>query len=197
MRTRSSKGWGQLPREIARALASGNLNWYEGNMMWAIVYKTIAFNKEEDKIPKSQMTDLTGINKRHLSRTINSLLKKGMIFRRGNVYGVQTDFSKWEKTPNQVYKEKKHLIRAERVPIQGENTPNQVPSRDLSKRTIKKGGLQPSLREDQIKENKEGITRSINLFKDLMKKQEEKDKAFISEKQSDIDNLREKKVRKK
>ncbi|GAI64333.1 unnamed protein product [marine sediment metagenome] len=157
MRTRSGAGWGRLPRAIARALASGNLNWYEGNLMWAIVYKTIAFNKEEDKIPKSQMVELTGINKRHLSRTINSLLKKGVIFRRGNVYGVQTDFSKWENTPNQVYKEKKHLIRAERVPIQGENTPNQVPSRDLSKRAIQEKGLSASQKEKKHEEFKKGF----------------------------------------
>jgi len=157
MRTRSSAGWGRLPRVIARALASGNLSKCEGNLMWAIVYKTIAFNKEEDKIPKSQMTDLTGINKRHLSRTINSLLKKGVIFRKGNVYGVQLDFSKWENTPNQVYKEKKHQSRAKRVPIQGNNTPIQVPSRDLSKRAYQEKGLSASLREEKLKEFKKGL----------------------------------------
>ncbi|MBA7585423.1 hypothetical protein ES708_27402 [subsurface metagenome] len=157
MRTRSGLGWGRLPRAIARALASGNLNWYEGNLMWAIVYKTIAFNKEEDKIPKSQMTDLTGINKRHLSRTINSLLKKGMIFRRGGVYGVQRDFSKWENTPNQVYKEKKHLIRAKRVPIQGKKTPNQVPSRDPSQENIQEKGLSTQEKKKKRKEYKKGL----------------------------------------
>ena len=173
MRTRSGAGWGRLPRAIARALASGNLNWYEGNLMWAIVYKTIAFNKEEDKIPKSQMTDLTGINKRHLSRTINSLLKKGMIFRRGNVYGVQTDFSKWKNTPNQVYKEKKHLIRAERVPIQGENTPNQVHSRDLSKRAYQEKGLSTQERKKKKKEYKTGLAmmkEAIKRSKDRKRK---------------------------
>jgi phage replication O-like protein O len=164
MRTRSGEGWGQLPRAIARALASGNLNWYEGNLMWAIVYKTIAFNKEEDKIPKSQMSDLTGINKRHLSRTINSLLKKGVIFRRGNIYGVQRDFAKWENTPNQVYKEKKHLIRDKMVPIQGKNTPDQVPSRDPSKRTIQEKGLSTSLGEEQRKKFMEGLH---GLMKDI------------------------------
>jgi len=166
MRTRSGLGWGRLPRAIARAMASGNLNWYEGNLMWAIVYKTIAFNKEEDKIPKSQMTDLTGINKRHLSRTINSLLKKGMIFRRGNVYGIQSDFTKWVKTPNQVYKEKKHLIRAKMVPIQGKNTPDQVPSRDLLKRTNQEKGLSASLGE----ENREDYKKRMHALLENIKR---------------------------
>lgn len=149
MRTRSGEGWGQLPRAIARALASGNLNCYEGNLMWAIVYKTIAFNKEEDKIPKEQLVSLTGIHRRHLKRTVNSLLKKGVIIKKDNVYGVQRDFTKWENVPNQVYKEKKVPIQGENVPIQGENVPNQVPSRDLSKRTNQEKGLQPSLGKEE------------------------------------------------
>lgn len=151
MRVRSSEGWGQLPRAIARALASGNLNWYEGNLMWAIVYKTIAFNKEEDKIPKGQMTDLTGIHRRHLKRTVNSLLKKGMIFRKDNVYGVQRDFTKWENVPNQVYKEQKVPIQVKNVPNQVKNVPDQVPSRDLSKRAYQEKGFS-KVREGKSKE---------------------------------------------
>ena len=164
MRTRSGEGWGQLPRAIARALASGNLNCYEGNLMWAIVYKTIAFNKEEDKIPKEQLVSLTGIHRRHLKRTVNSLLKKGVIIKKDNVYGVQRDFTKWENVPNQVYKEKKVPIQGENVPNQGENVPNQVPSRDLSKRTIQEKGLSASLgKEDREKflENYRKMVESI------------------------------------
>ena len=157
MRTRSGEGWGQLPRAIARALASGNLNCYEGNLMWAIVYKTIAFNKEEDKIPKEQLVSLTGIHRRHLKRTVNSLLKKGVIIKKDNVYGVQRDFTKWENVPNQVYKEKKVPIQGENVPNQGENVPNQVPSRDLSKRTYQEKGLSAELREEKLKEYEKGL----------------------------------------
>ena len=135
MRTRRSEGWGQLPRAIARALAGVNLSKNEGKVVWAIVYKTIAFNKLEDKIPQSQLVDLTGIDQRNLFRTVNSLLKKGVIFRRGSIYGVELDFSKWENTPVEVYS-KKYTSSGGKYTSSGvKNTPVAVDSRDLSKRT--------------------------------------------------------------
>lgn len=155
MRTRSGAGWGKLYRDIARAFAGVKLNGYESKMLWAIVYKTIAFTKEEDKIPRSQFVSLTGINKRHINRTINSLLKKGIIIRKCNIYGVQRDFTKWEKTPNQVYTEKKHLIREETTPNQGEKTPNQADSRDPSQENYQEKAFSKPItqkqREDLIK----------------------------------------------
>ncbi|GAI57922.1 unnamed protein product, partial [marine sediment metagenome] len=102
MRIRSSEGWGQLPRRIALALAGAKLNGSEGRIVWAIVYKTIAFTKLEDRIPRIQFVEITGIADRHLDFIFNSLLKKGVILRKDNVYGIQTDFSKWEIPPNQV-----------------------------------------------------------------------------------------------
>ncbi|MBA7586895.1 hypothetical protein ES708_28902 [subsurface metagenome] len=135
MRTKEVKGWGRLPRSLARALAGAKLNVYEGRVVWAIVYKTIAFNKLEDKIPQSQLVDLTGIVQRNLFRTVNSLLKKGVIFRKGNKYGVELDFSKWKNTSLEMYKEK--YISGERKYISGDvkNTSLEMDSRDLLKRT--------------------------------------------------------------
>ncbi|GAJ18336.1 unnamed protein product, partial [marine sediment metagenome] len=66
MRTRSSKGWGQLTRTIARALAGAKINGSESRVLWAMVYKTIAFNKASDGIPWSQLEELTGIDQWHL-----------------------------------------------------------------------------------------------------------------------------------
>lgn len=179
MRTRSGEGWGQLPRAIARALASGNLNWYEGNLMWAIIYKTIAFNKLEDKIPKDQLVSLTGIHRRHLKRTVNSLLKKGVIFKKDNVYGVQRDFTKWENVPNQVYKEKKVPIQVKNVPNQVKNVPNQVPSRDLSKRAFQEKGLsafQRRKKQEEFKKGFEMMKEAIGKVPDEKKKISESNK---------------------
>ncbi len=173
MRTRSGEGWGQLPREIARALAGEKFNGYEGKVVWAIVYKTIAFTKEEDKIPQSQLVKLTGIHQRHLYRAVNSLLKKGVIFKRGNVYGIQRDFSKWENTPNQVYTKKIPLIRAEIPLIREENTPNQVDSRDLSKRAIQERGLSASKDKKRGKKQWEIIHKAKKEFERILKEKKE------------------------
>lgn len=174
MRTRSSEGWGQLPRTIARALAGIKLNGYEAKLIWAMVYKTIAFNKVEDRFPRSQMVKLTGINRRHLDRTINSLLKKGVIFRRGLLYGIQRDLSKWEIAPNQVYTKRKHLIREKIAPNQGKNVPEEVHSRDLSKRTIQEKGLSTRLGERKEREVPKGLKDLIESIGNSPEKKKEK-----------------------
>ena len=135
MRIKEVKGWGQLPRELARALAGAKINGSESRVLWAMVYKTIAFNKSNDGIPWFQLEELTGIDQWHLGRSINSLLKKGIIFRKGNIFGVQLDFSKWETPPKQVVKDKTPPDQGELPPDQGELPPKRVDSRDLSKRT--------------------------------------------------------------
>ena len=178
MRTRSSKGWGQLPRTIARAFAGTYLNEYESKLIWAIVYKTIAFNKLEDRIPQSQFVSLTGIDQRNLSRPINSLLKKGIIIKTGSVYGIQRDISKWKNTSLQVYTEKIHLETVKITSQERKNTSPEMDSRDLSKRAFQEKGLSAKLGREQIKKNKEGITRSKEIFKRLLAEQEERDKKF-------------------
>ncbi len=189
MRTISGKGWGQLPREIAMALAGAKINGSESRMLWAMVYKTIAFNKSNDGIPWSQLEELTGIDQWHIGRAINSLLKKGIIFKKDNVFGIQTDFSKWEVPPKRVAMRERPPNQGELPPNQGDLPPNQVDSRDLSKRTIQEKGFSTSLEKDQIERNKKGITRSKEIFKQLMRDQEAKDKAFIKKKQSDLSNI--------
>ncbi|GAI85722.1 unnamed protein product [marine sediment metagenome] len=165
MRTRSSEGWGQLPRAIARALAGTDLREYEAKLIWAIVYKTIAFNKIEDRIPQSQFVSLTGIDQRNLSRTINSLLKKGMIFKRGNVYGIQRDFTKWENTSPQVYTEKYISSEKKYIGRDVKNTSPETDSRDLSKRAIQEKGLSPS----EKKKKKEIVDRGLKMLKETLK----------------------------
>lgn len=136
MRTRSGEGWGQLPRAIARAFAGINLGSNESKVVWAIVYKTIAFNKIEDKIPGSQLVDLTGIEKRNMYRAVNSLLKKGVIFKKDSVYGIQRDFSKWEKVSVETLTVKRCQYEEKKVSVEEKKVSLETHSRDLSKRTI-------------------------------------------------------------
>jgi len=152
MRTRSSKGWGQLPRTIARAFAGAKLNGSESRIVWAIVYKTIAFNKSEDEIPWSQLSDLTGIDQWNLTRPINRLLKKGVILRKGFVYGIQTDFSKWKIPSNQMVIKVLPSVSKELPSVSKELPSNQMDSRDLSKRAFQEKGLSASQRRKKYKE---------------------------------------------
>ena len=161
MRTKSPAGWGQLPRSIARAFAGAKINGSESRVLWAMVYKTIAFNKSNDGIPWSQLAELTGIDQWNLSRPINSLLKKGVIFTKEGRYGIQTDFSKWKIPSNQMVIKDSPSVSKDSPSVSKDSPSNQMDSRDPSKRTIKRKGLSTSLREEQIEKNKRGIHRFV------------------------------------
>ncbi|GAJ08917.1 unnamed protein product, partial [marine sediment metagenome] len=132
-------------------------NVYESRVVMVIVHKTIAFNKLKDRIPRLQFTEITGIADRHLDRTINSLLKKGVIFKKDSVYGIQRDFEKWETPPLQVYKVKTPPLEVKNPPLEVKNPPLEVDSRDLSKRAYQEKGLSTSEREEKKKEYKTGL----------------------------------------
>ncbi|GAH91535.1 unnamed protein product [marine sediment metagenome] len=166
MRTRSGEGWGKLPRKLSLALAGAKLNGSESRVVWAIIHKTIAFNKEKDRIPWPQLEVLTGIDQWHLGRSINSLLKKGVILTKYNVYQIQLDFTKWETPPKQVVKDKTPPNQGELPPDQGELPPKRVDSRDLSKRAYQEKGLSTS----EKKKKKEADERGLKMLKEVLKK---------------------------
>jgi len=170
MRTRSGEGWGQLPRKLALALAGARLNVYEFRIVLAIMYKTTAFNKSKDRIPWSQLAEITGINLRHLTRTINSLLKKGVITKEGFVYGLQEDFSKWETLPYMVVKDKTLPSMVKTLPSMVKILPSMVGSRDLLKRTNQERGfIKPGeeKRERKIPEGLKQLRKDIKNFPGL------------------------------
>jgi len=162
MRTRSGEGWGQLPRKLTLALAGAKLNGYEFRIVLGIMYKTTAFNKSKDQIPWSQLAKITGINLRHLTRTINSLLKKGIIIKEGFVYGLQEDYSKWETLPNMVVKAKTLPNPVKTLPNPDETLPNTVGSRDLLKRTNQERGFIKPGEEKKGREVPEGLKLLIS-----------------------------------
>ena len=165
MRTRSPEGWGQLPRAIARALAGAKINGSESRVLWAMVYKTIAFNKSADGIPWSQLAELTGIDQWNLSRPINSLLKKGVIFTKDNRYGIQTDFSKWKIPSNQ-------MVVIDSPSIRKDSPSIQMDSRDLSKRTIQERVFTKPLggkKEREVPEGLKNLIKNIGNFPGIKK----------------------------
>ena len=167
------KGWGQLPRNLAKVLAGTKLNVYEGKVLWAIVYKTIAFNKLEDKIPQKQLVELTGIDKRNMNRTVDSLLKKGVIFRKGNRYGVKLDFYICEKSSLQVTNEKVISVEGKVISTDDKKSSLQTPSRELSKRAFQEKGFSPSKEKKKSKKYLEIIRKSRLDFQRGLKEKKE------------------------
>jgi len=161
MRIKEIEGWGKLPRILSKVMARTDLSKNEGKVFWAIVHKTIAFNKLEDKIPQSQLVELTGIDQRNLFRTVNSLLKKGVIFRKGSIYGVELDFKKRKNTSVVMYEEKYISSEEKYISSDVKNTSLLTDSLDLSKRAIQERGLSPL----EKKKKKEAIERGLKMLK--------------------------------
>ena len=174
MRIKEVKGWGQLPREMARALARAKINGSESRVLWAMVYKTIAFNKASDRIPWSQLSELTGINEWNLSRSINSLLKKGLILKKDKGYGFLIDYNK-EGTPSkQMVKGESPSVSKDLPSVSKDLPSNRMDSRDLSKRAIQEKGLSASKDKKRGKKQLEIIRKARMEFERILKEKKEK-----------------------
>ena len=170
MRTRSGEGWGQLPRKIAKGLARTMLGSNEGQIVWSIVYKTLAFNKTKDRVPGSQFQDLTGIDKRNLYRAINSLLKKGIIIKEGFVYGLNIDFFEDKKVSLDTSEDKIVSLDHKKVSLDTQKVYQVTHSRDLLIRTNQERGfIKPTeeKRERKIPEGLKQLRKDIKNFPGL------------------------------
>jgi phage replication O-like protein O len=179
MQIKEVKGWGQLPREMARALARAKINGSESRVLWALVYKTIAFNKASDRIPWSQISELTGIDEWNLSRSINGLLKKGLIMKKVDGYGFLIDYDK-RGTPSKRMVEKDSPSVSKDSPSVSKDLPsNRMVSRDLSKRAFQEKGLsafQRRKKQEEFKKGFEMMKEAIGKVPDEKKKISESNK---------------------
>jgi phage replication O-like protein O len=98
----TQKGFIKIDNDIAQALMRRNLSKYQSRILWAIFRKTFGFNKDEDWISNSQLVEMTGIHKAHISRTIKELLDRNIVTKRGNKIGFQKDNQQWRELPKGV-----------------------------------------------------------------------------------------------
>ena len=107
-----------IANEIVEVLAKTYLSSYESQVLWVIFRKTYGWHKKEDWITNTQISDMTGIAKSHISRTIKKLIQRKIIIRVNKKLAFQKDYDQWEKLPKQVTSEK--------LPIQDKKLPKQV-----------------------------------------------------------------------
>ncbi len=99
-------GYTTIANEIVEALAHITLTAYETRVLWALLRKTYGWHKKSDRISYSQWEQMTGLNRRHLGRTLIQLAERKIITiaSRGNnvslEYSFQKDYSKWITTEN-------------------------------------------------------------------------------------------------
>ncbi len=91
-----------IANEIAEALARTNLTAYEHRVLWCIFRKTYGWQKKEDWIALSQIVEMTGMHKAHVSRSKKLLLIRNMVTQRGNQLGFNKLWQQWKELPNGV-----------------------------------------------------------------------------------------------
>lgn len=130
---RFDHGWGRLPRILPIKMARLKLGQYESQVAWAIVYYTVGYSKFDDHIAQSQLVEITGIDKRHMNRTIKSLIKKGVIVKKGNRYRLLLNINDMIKTPPEVTYHKVTWTGIEYTSRGVKKSPPEADSKDSSK----------------------------------------------------------------
>lgn len=119
-----------IHNEVLEALAKINLSPYETRVLFVIWRKTYGFidkttglRKKIDWIAGSQISEMTGLDRRHVSRALKGLKEKHVISRDDNKTGFSKEFM---KLMSSVEMTKEEMSSVETPPV--EMTP--TPSRD-------------------------------------------------------------------
>ena len=162
MRLKNDDCWGQLKRGTSKSLARVKINGSESRILWAIVHKTISYNKLSDYISESQFLEMTGISTWHQDKQINSLIKKGVIFGKDRIYGLCKEFLVFEATPKQEEKKRATPNQEESTPKQDGSYPQTGVYKRSSQEKKQKKGLSTSRDKDQLEINK----RMVSVMKE-------------------------------
>ena len=175
------QGWGRHPRELYKYQAKLKLKQYESQILRAINCFIVGHSKYDETISVSQLVEMTGIDKRNVNSTVNSLIKKKAIEVKENRYRLLfTDDIK--VIPTDDYKKikvmwsgKKFICTDDRShPAGVKSHPTRRTPKTLSKDSLrlspKKKEIFSKLSEEEIEKNKK---RALDIVEELKKKYEE------------------------
>jgi phage replication O-like protein O len=158
-------GYTRLANELLDALIGAGLTSRQWAVVMAVVRKTYGFNKKSDEIGLSQLAQMTGIDKAHLSRTVRELETARVIHREAGVHGHKLSINKhhkqWGLLKEQPQLPKKQQLLNEQLGVAEratlgvadsaiEGLPNQQPQKTSFKnkgKTTPKDTIPHSLRE--------------------------------------------------
>lgn len=95
-------GMTSIANEIVEVLAKTQLNGYESRFLWALWRKTYGWHKKEDWISNSQLVEMTGLKKSHISRTEKRLIQRNIVTKNGNKMSFNKSYGAWLELPKMV-----------------------------------------------------------------------------------------------
>lgn len=101
-------GYTRIANELQDILCKTNFGGYERQVFDAIARKTWGFQKKNDRISNTQLSEMTGLHKNHVSRALKSLIDRGIVTKNGIELGIQKDYRLWtdKKIPKMVSNKK-------------------------------------------------------------------------------------------
>lgn len=97
----------RIHNEISEQLARTDLSGSEFRCLWFLLRKTYGFQKKEDDISYSQFAEGTGLDRRNVIRSLDKMVKRGIIYRQENgnnrpqTWGFNKYFEQWNPTGGQ------------------------------------------------------------------------------------------------
>lgn len=88
-------GYLRLANQMMSALCQVKLSDRENRLLLAVIFKTYGFNKAFDWIANMQITELTGIDKTHISKVKKGLFERHILIKDGKKIGVNPVVSDW------------------------------------------------------------------------------------------------------
>lgn len=93
-------GYVRIANELMLAIMAYPFTGRQQKVLLAIIHKTYGFSKKMDDISASQIGVLCGLNRTHVTATLNQLANMNVISKKPGVYGsivgINKDYSKWK-----------------------------------------------------------------------------------------------------
>ena len=91
-------GFDRLAHELTNALAKNcaSLSGCEYQIIFALITKTFRFHKKSDWVANIQISEITGMSEAHVSKTLRSIKAKNVVFKKGQMTGINPIVSDWK-----------------------------------------------------------------------------------------------------
>jgi len=91
----TDNGYYRVANELGLALCKVRLSDRESRLVHAVMMKTFGFNKSMDWVCNGQLSELTAIDEKNISRVKKSLKKRNIVIIEGKKIGINTVVSEW------------------------------------------------------------------------------------------------------
>jgi phage replication O-like protein O len=146
-------GYLRIANELYDAILKYPFSKREILIVLAVIRKTYGYGKKHDDISLSQLSEMTGLDKAHVSRTLSELSLKKVLLKQqgkyGQLIGISKNYKNWKGLPKQ-----QRVAKTATGGCQNSNLPlpKQQPQKTTPKdNTKRQGGFKKPLLADVVK----------------------------------------------